>query len=382
MNELIDRARAMSAEIAAARPDMEAHRRLPDALARSMSDAGFYRMCVPARHGGSEVHPATLVEVIETLAATDASAAWCVMIGATTGSIAAYLDAETADEVFADPAAIICGVYAPSGQAERSGAVYRMRGRWRWNSGGRNATWLCGGCVIMENGAPRMLTDKIPDQRMMVFRASEATFIDTWRTTGLVGTGSGDFTIDDLAVPVARSVSLMTDTPRIETPLYRFPIFGLLALGIAAVASGNARAALDEFATLASGKRTPGGRSLAERGTVQAAFADASARLAAARALLMESINSSWSDAAAGRAISVASRAALRLAATHMTRTAAEVVRGMQDLAGGAGVFHGDPLLRRLNDAQTMTAHVMIAPATYELTGRALLGVPVNAAEL
>jgi alkylation response protein AidB-like acyl-CoA dehydrogenase len=72
----------------------------------------------------------------------------------------------------------------------------------------------------------------------------------------------------------------------------------------------------------------------------------------------------------------------IRLAATHLTRTAADVVRVVQDLAGGSGVFLADPLLRRLADAQTMTAHVMTAPATYELTGRVLLGVPVSALEL
>jgi alkylation response protein AidB-like acyl-CoA dehydrogenase len=65
-----------------------------------------------------------------------------------------------------------------------------------------------------------------------------------------------------------------------------------------------------------------------------------------------------------------------------MTRTAAEVVRTIQDLAGGASVFTADPLNRRVADAQTMTAHIMTAPATYELTGRALLGVPVSSAEL
>ncbi len=65
-----------------------------------------------------------------------------------------------------------------------------------------------------------------------------------------------------------------------------------------------------------------------------------------------------------------------------MTRTAADDVRTVQDLAGGTSVFLADPLHRRLADAQTMTAHIMTAPATYELTGRALLGVPVTSVEL
>jgi alkylation response protein AidB-like acyl-CoA dehydrogenase len=217
---------------------------------------------------------------------------------------------------------------------------------------------------------------------MMLFPASDVTFIDTWHTSGLRGTGSGEMAVREVIVPLSRSVSLVTDKPRIRTPLYAFPIFGLLAIGIAAAASGNATAALREFAALASAKRPPNGRTLSDRGAVQLAYADATARLKAARAFLFAEIDAAWAQAQRNAAIPLEQRARLRLAATHMTRTAAEVVRTVQDLAGGGSVFTADSLNRRLADAQAMTAHIMIAPATYELTGRALLGVPVSSAEL
>jgi alkylation response protein AidB-like acyl-CoA dehydrogenase len=121
---------------------------------------------------------------------------------------------------------------------------------------------------------------------------------------------------------------------------------------------------------------------LNDRGTIQSAFAEASARLGAARAFLFAEIDAAWIQAKANPSITLEQRASLRLAATHMTRTAADVVRTVQDLAGGVSVFVADPLHRRLADAQTMTAHIMTAPATYELIGRALLGVPVSSAEL
>ena len=61
-----------------------------------------------------------------------------------------------------------------------------------------------------------------------------------------------------------------------------------------------------------------------------------------------------------------------------MTRTAAEVVRVVQELAGGAAIFTDNPLQRRLRDAQTITAHMMTAPASYELAGRVLFGLPTD----
>jgi alkylation response protein AidB-like acyl-CoA dehydrogenase len=217
---------------------------------------------------------------------------------------------------------------------------------------------------------------------MVLAPASEVSFVDTWRTSGLRGTGSGDMMMKDLRVPKARSVSLLEDKPRVTAPLYAFPVFGLLAMGIASVASGNARAALTEFAAAAVGKRLPNGRTLAERGTTQAMFAQAQADYAAARAFFMEEIDNAWREAQGEAAISLRRRAMLRLAATHVTRTAASVIRRVQDFAGGASVFLHDSLHRRLNDAQTATAHIMIGPATYELTGRVLLGGSASTSEL
>lgn len=382
MNDVVSRARVLEAEIVAARPEMDRLRRLPDGLAALFRDAELYRLCMPRVHGGLEAEPRVVVETIEALAEADASAAWCVTVSATTGAFGAYLEPATTSAIFTDPALIFAGVYAPMGKAVVEGDGYRVTGQWKWNSGGQNATWLCGGCVIYDNGAPLMLTDKIPDHRMMLFPANDVTFIDTWHTSGLRGSGSGDMIVRDLFVPRSHSVSLIADKPRIKAPLYAFPIFGLLAIGIAAVASGNARAALKEFAALASTKRTPTGRMLNDRGTIQSAFAEAYARLGAARAFLFAEIDAAWIQVKTNPSITLEQRASLRLAATHMTRTAADVVRTVQDLAGGVSVFVADPLHRRLADAQTMTAHIMTAPATYELTGRALLGVPVSSAEL
>jgi len=382
MSGVLDRARALAPDIIAARGEMDEARRLPDHLVLKFRAAGLYRLCIPKAYGGLEAAPRTTVETLEVLAEADASGAWCAMISATTGSFGAYLDDDVARGIFSNLELVFSGVYAPMGKAEIEGDSYRVSGRWKWNSGGQNATWLCGGAMIFENGAPRMLTEKLPEHRMMLFPASAVEFVDTWHTSGLRGSGSGDMVVKDLLVPRNRTVSLITDKPRIAAPLYAFPVFGLLAIGIAAVASGNARAALREFAGEAAGKKLPGGRTLAERGTVQATFAQATASLEAARAFLLAEVDAAWSEAQSAPAISLGQRARLRLAATHMARTAAEVVRTVQDLAGGGAVFLASTLQRRLADAQTMTAHIMVAPATYELTGRALLGVPVSSAEL
>jgi len=259
------------------------------------------------------------------------------------------------------------------------GDDFIVSGRWAWASGSANCQWLIGGALIFDDGVLRTLPGGAPDHRMMLMPRGEVELIDTWDSVGMRGTGSGDMAARSVRVPRGRSVSFITDSPVESGSLYAFPPFGLLALGIAAVASGNARAALDDFKALATAKKGAGSsRTLASRGTVQADFARAEAALESARALVTVTVAEAWQRATAGAPLDTGVRARLRLAATHLTRTAAEVARTAYDLAGGTSVYSLSPLQRRFRDAHVATQHMMVAPPTYELAGRVLLGLPTD----
>jgi alkylation response protein AidB-like acyl-CoA dehydrogenase len=206
--------------------------------------------------------------------------------------------------------------------------------------------------------------------------------IDTWRTSGMRGTGSNDVCLTDVRIPFSHRLSLTGDAPVMKGALFRFPVFGLLAAGIAAVASGNARAGLAHLATHLGEKPLPGGRTLADKGTVQAAFAEAFARHAGARAFYLSEIAEAEVEAGKGSHLCLEQRARLRLAATHLTQESAATLRVLHRLAGGEAVFEDHELNQCLADAEVMTAHIMTAPATLELTGRALLRRPVSSLEI
>src|SRR5206468_9941306 len=142
-----------------------------------------------------------------------------------------------------------------------------------------------GGCMADNGKAPLL----------MVFPAADVEIIDTWTVSGLRGTGSHDMAVSDVVVPAARAFSLFTDRPREPGPLYRFPLFGLLAIGISAVSLGIGRRSIDELLVLAGGKLPTGSsRRLAERSTVQAEVAKAEAALRSAGAFLREAIGEAW----------------------------------------------------------------------------------------
>ena len=51
-------------------------------------------------------------------------------------------------------------------------------------------------------------------------------------------------------------------------------------------------------------------------------------------------------------------------------------------MGGGTAIYDRSPLQRRFRDANVATAHMLVAPATWELTGRILLGLDADVTQL
>ena len=189
----------------------------------------------------------------------DASAAWCVMIGSTTALTAAYIPEDAASELFpADRSAIHAGVFAPMGKATPDGDGYQVTGRWQWGSGSPNAQYIWGGSVILKDGKPERMPNGLPRSRMMMFNKADVNMLDTWDVSGLCGTGSTDFSVENIYTPHAHlRRSRLRYAPLIARST-NFPFFGLLATGVCSVSLGIARAAINELISFADAKTPPG----------------------------------------------------------------------------------------------------------------------------
>lgn len=383
-HDLVSAARDLAEELTSKAADIEAQRRVPTQVSELLGRHGFYRMLVPRALGGAEVMPSVFASVLEELARGDAASAWVVMTGSTTGILLAYLAPSAAETILQGSSdAALAGVFAPTGKALPTATGYTLSGRWRWGSGCQNAAWRMGGALVLEDGRPRLLADGSPEIRSCFYRAADSQVIDTWNVSGLRGTGSHDLVVNDVEVPAEHTTCVLVDTPRHDGALYRFPVFGLLATGVAAVGLGIARAALDELEQLCRTRKSRGGkRSMAEGELVQVTVAKAEAALAAARALSRDTLHSVYERVAAGAELSLKDRAALRMAATHAASTAAQVVDDAYHLAGGASVWHESPLQRHFRDVHVMTQHVMVGPQTLKPVGRIFLGLETDAAQL
>ena len=346
-------------------------RRLPDELVARLGASGLLRAGAPAEVRGLELPPGVALRCAETLARGNASAGWCVSIAITSSLLVAYLPASSRDSLFGDGRGVAAGVWAPRGTARTVDGGVVVSGRWAFCSGITHADMMFAGCLVDDQRVPSVVA----------LRKEDLTVLDTWHTLGLRGTGSHDTVADEVFAPADRVFSLF-DGPKIDRPLYRFPVFGFFALSIGAAALGNARGAIDDLIRLAGAKKGLGStRTLAERPSTQAAVATAESALDAAQALYYQAIETAW-QASQGDGVSVEVRNRLRLAATHAVRTSADVARDMYDLAGGTAIYDNSPLQRRFRDAFTATAHFQVNEASRELPGRILLGQPADASML
>ncbi|MFI5315593.1 MAG: acyl-CoA dehydrogenase family protein [Myxococcota bacterium] len=362
-------ARALAPEIRARASEAESARRMPADLARKLAEAGIFAVCVPAKYGGGELPARDVLRVIEAVSNADGAAGWCAMIGATTGVLAASLPEVFARQIYgANPHVITGGAAATLGSARAVEGGQRVTGRWPFGSGCQNSEWLVGGAVRAEGG----------ESRLFFFARDQLRIHDTWYTNGLRGTGSHDFEVTDAFVPEGRSVRLGAP-PLCSTPLYRFPTFSLLALGVCAVSLGIARRAIDELVLLAASKVPTGSsRNLASRAVVQRQVGEAEAALRSASHYVHGAVEAAWGVASRGESLPLEIRADLRLAAVNAGWSAARAVDGVYHAAGGTSVYDSSPLSRCFRDIHVVTQHIMVGQPVYEVAGRVLLGIPVD----
>lgn len=362
--------------------EFEKARRIPPDVSAALAEAGFYRIGVPAALGGLECPPVIGNQVIETLARGDASCAWVAFIAATSGTVLASIPDTAGADIFANPDTMITGVFAPNGKAEKIDGGFTVSGRWQWGSGSQNADWVLGGCMLTQNGEPMLDEQGQPRSHMLLMPASELEFHDTWHTAGLCGTGSLDYAVKDLFVPQDRVVGYLV-TGKAETPLYAFPSFTFLALGIAAVCMGMARAAIDDLVELASAKKRAGAsKTIAEQPVTQARLAQAEAELRSARAFYYQTLETAWSSAQLNNQVSIEQRRDLRLATTHAVNASVSVVEAMYNLGGGSAVYSHSRLQRYFRDIHVAKSHIMVSPTTLETVGRLFFDLPTNTSRL
>jgi alkylation response protein AidB-like acyl-CoA dehydrogenase len=377
----VARAQALAPMIAAAGDRIETERRIVPDVVAALHDAGLFRMLLPASLGGGGADVVAFNQVIETIAAADASTAWCLAQQVASTQAASFMDPKVAREIFVSPNGAVAWGPPAGAKAVVADGGYVVNGRWRFASGSEHSPWLGGHCAVIEaDGKARLDPHGRPIMRTVLFRKEKATFTDIWHVLGLRGTASNAYEVKDLFVPEAYS-TWRDSVPdrRGDEPLARIPLLTLYGMGFSGVALGLARASLEAFKTLAATKKpSPMHGSpvpLREHPVIQARVAEATGQLQSARAYLLDMLRVFWAAATAKRAVSLEQRAQLRIAITGSMEQASRVVDFAFRTAGADAIFQGSPFERRFRDMHTVTAQGQAHLSNFEGAGQALFGI-------
>ncbi len=344
----------------------------PDAVA-AIRDAGLFTLKLPQSLGGAEADPVTQIEVIEALAYIDASAGWCLMIGATAiGQPGAFAADEAVAEIFADgriPTAATST--ALRGKAVPVEGGYTVTGRWPFASGVRHAEWMTAGAAIQST------PDSESVNLTVVFPASKGHIHDNWHVTGLEGSGSNDISVSELFVPEAFSWDPTVWESRRGGAIYRMGRPGFVANEHSGVALGIARRALDEIITEAPSKKrgNPPTASLADREAFRGDIAACDLRLRSARTLAHEVYERAYRTACDGQVPDAATQSEMRAVSTYVTEVAVDVATTAFRYAGGSAIHRSNILQRCLRNINAAAQHFMVSDTALENYGATLLEV-------
>ena len=378
----LEKVESMREEILAAGDEAQELRRLPDSIVERLVDEGFFRFALPEEVGGEDASSLDTIEILEAIAAIDASVSWNVMLGSEINAMAVGgMDKDLAKEVYIDnPRVIMCGGGGPGTQpprAERVEGGIKVWGQSTFISGCHNATW----CFM---AAPLMKGDEVetdeagnPIAKMWFMHRDQWEIVDTWDVAGLRGSGSNDVKADGAFVPDKfTGVDLFVTPAHYDNPVYRMPVPLRLSYNKVAVALGVAKGTIEAFSDLAQNKvPMMSASTLNKRPIAQSRMGEAVANYRAVRAYVMQAMQDIEDELAAGAAApGPETTLNARLACTHGANVCMQVVDSLHNTAGTSGMRMHSPLERKLRDAHACATHRWVAHPLYQDLGSIFLG--------
>lgn len=347
---------------------------LPQASVDALYDSGLLRLKMPYALGGAEADLVTQLDVLEAVCEIEPSAGWCLMIGAASmGGVGAFLPDDAVEEIFAGgQPPKTAGVFAPFGKAAPVDGGYLLSGRWSFASGIRHSNWISAGARVVTEDTG------YPVQVRATMRTSDVKIHDNWRVMGLRGTGSCDFSVEDLFVPTSFAYDVSLTEPLRGGAIYRLGRPAFVTNEHSAFALGVARRALNTALEVGRSK-TRGYTSvnpLARRPAFQRMLSEADLRLRATRLLNVEVLEEASRAVNEGHSPSPLLQTEMRSLCSYTTDVAVDIVTRAFRFAGGAALFDDSILQRCLRDINAGAQHQMVSDAAYENHGQFMLGLP------
>ncbi len=374
----VARAHAIAPLLRAEGPRIEALGQLTPTVVEALHAQGLYRTLLPGQLNGYGAGLQTFFKVMETLAAADASTAWCVGQASGCSMAAAYVEPAIAQEIWGDdPRGVLAWGFQLEGRARPVPGGYNVTGKWGFGSGGHHASWMGAHChVERPDGSLMQDANGALIERTMLLRQDQINWLSTWDVVGLRGTGSDTYTVTDLFVPDRYSVRRDLDAERrIDDPFFRFTTTSAYSCGFAAVSIGIARGMVDELKSLAQSKKpSHTARTLRDSPVMHHLVAENEAKLRSARAFVLETIRDAEDCIQRTGALDMENKVLMRLATTTAIRRAKEVAEFAYHEAGATAIFASNAFERTMRDIHASAQQLQGRTGHIEVCGQYFLG--------
>ena len=355
--------------------DAERARRAPDEVIEAVAASGLYAMMVPAKFGGHEADVDTYFEVVLRLARADASLAWLTAFYIEHNYWALGFPEPVVEKLFAEQNHLLAPVSlnAGAGGAERVEGGFRLNGQWSWGTCVVHGDWVMSVAV---------LPGELP--QLFLLPKSEVELIDTWFVSGMCGTGSLDYRIDDVFVPEAHAYPMTAafgppgESPiRYEAPIFQTPLAPILGFAAGLPLIGAAQGAIEAWSEQTKGK-------LAEKKDRMGVLPgeDGKFSVAARAALTIEAAELVFREVlrdlmAQRYAASRETRSSWMSRMSHAVFMTRDAIAELATITGASGARLDSPIQRALRDIQTASNHVFFdRESRYADYGRILTGQP------
>ncbi|WP_338597870.1 acyl-CoA dehydrogenase [Saccharopolyspora sp. SCSIO 74807] len=342
--------------------------RLTDEVAAALWGSGAFLTSIPRELGGYEFAPRQIIDTVARVAYADASAGWVFMaLQMLTGTTAGLLGPAAAAELFPDARngrhALFAGQGTKMGDAVRVDGGHRISGHWHFASGVSMASHIHTSARCAETG----------EAFIFALPLEQVTLIDNWDVLGLRATASIDYVCEDVFVPDTHSHGIATTDARHGGALYRVGLLNMACIIHTGWALGVGRRLLDELRELAAKKSGAPGATV-DTDHFYAEYAQAEAKLRAARAWAMEVWAGNEDALDRGGMLSTEQETLSRLALSNATWSAHAVGQTVYKWSGTAGLRSGS-LQRFFRDLHAGTQHVTSGPLVLQNCGKWLSGL-------
>nr|WP_168736082.1 acyl-CoA dehydrogenase family protein [Burkholderia sp. Tr-862] len=358
---LIARAEALAPTLAGRAEQAQAQGRIPAETIADMQAAGFFKVLQPKRYGGYELEPQAFFDIQMALARGCMSTAWVYgVVGVHNWQLALFDERAQQDVWGKDPATLIASTYMPVGRVSPVDGGFRLSGHWKFSSGSELCEWVFLGALV-----PPAVAGEPPEYRTFLLPKSDYQIQQDWDVLGLRATGSHDIVVDDVFVPAYRTHKaidgMMGTSPGLavnDAPLFKLPFAQIFVRAVCTSCIGALQGALDDFTGYAATRvsANSGAKTTDDPGA-QNACANAAVAIDEMTVLLKRNFAELMASVTGGPAVSIERRVHFRYQSAQVAERCAQAANALLRYAGGNGIYHRNPLVRRFLDLHAARAH-------------------------